>query len=65
MKTAILSSKGQPIIPKAARHDTQADRAETAVAQVAGCLYRPERQRLSDAETKAAISAKLKARNAA
>jgi hypothetical protein len=65
MKTAILSSKGPPVVPKAARDDTQADRAETGVAQVAGCLYRPERQRLSDAETKTAIRAKLKARNAA
>lgn len=65
MKTAILSSKCPPVIPKAARDDTQADRAETGVAQAAGCLYRPERQRLSDTETKAAIRAKLKARNAA
>ena len=65
MKTAILSSKGPPAVPKAARDDTQADRAETGVAQVAGCLYPPERQRLSDSETKAAIRAKLKARNAA
>jgi hypothetical protein len=35
------------------------------LAQVAGCLYRPERQRLSEADTQAAIRAKLKARNAA
>jgi hypothetical protein len=42
-----------------------ADCTATGLAQVAGCLYRPERQRLSDADTQAAIRAKLKARNAA
>ena len=39
---------------------------ESAIlAQVAGCLYRPERQRLGEADTQAAIRAKLKSRNAA
>ena len=39
---------------------------ESAIlTQVAGCLYRPERQRQREADTQAAIRAKLKARNAA
>ena len=86
METAILSSKGQLVIPKTVRDDAQivtgtrmevryvdgeirlrplADRTATGLAQVAGYLYRPERQRLSEADTQAAIRAKLKARNAA
>ena len=85
METAILSSKGQLVIPKTVRDDAHiatgtrlevryvdgeirlrplADRTATGLAQVAGCLYRPQRQRLSDADTQAAIRAKLKARNA-
>ena len=84
METAILSSKGQLVIPKTVRDDAHivtgtrmevryvdgeirlrplADRTATGLAQVAGCLYRPERQR--EADTQAAIRAKLKARNAA
>ncbi len=86
METAILSSKGQLVIPKTVRDDAHivagtrmevryvdgeirlrplADRTATGLAQVAGCLYRPERQRLSEADTQAAIRAKLKARKAA
>ena len=41
-----------------------AERPASSLAQVAGCLYRPDRKLLSEADTKAAIRAKLKARNA-
>lgn len=38
---------------------------ETAqLSQVSGCLYKPERQRLSDADTQAAIKQQLKKRHA-
>mgnify|MGYP000078054717 CR=1 FL=1 len=36
----------------------------TALNDVAGCLAKPGRKRVSDAATKAAIKARLKARNA-
>lgn len=36
----------------------------TSIEDVAGCLARSGRKRLSDAKTKAAIQARLKARNA-
>jgi AbrB family looped-hinge helix DNA binding protein len=34
------------------------------LSEVAGCLFKPERQKLSDADTQAAIKRKLKARHA-
>jgi len=38
---------------------------ETAqLSQVSGCLYKPERKRLSDADTQAAIKRQLKKRHA-
>jgi hypothetical protein len=37
---------------------------ETKLSEVAGCLFKPERQKLSDADTQAAIKRKLKARHA-
>lgn len=38
---------------------------ETAqLSQVSGCLYKPERKRLSDADTQAAIKQQLKKRHA-
>jgi AbrB family looped-hinge helix DNA binding protein len=40
------------------------ERTSTTLAQVAGCLYRTERQPLSEADTQAAIRSRLKARNA-
>ena len=40
------------------------ERPVSSLAQVAGCLYQPERKLLSEADTKAAIRAKLKARHA-
>lgn len=40
------------------------ERPASSLAQVAGYLYRPDRKLLSEADTKAAIRAKLKARNA-
>lgn len=36
----------------------------TQLSQVSGCLYKPERKRLSDADTQAAIKRKLKKRHA-
>ena len=36
----------------------------TQLSDVAGCLFKPERQRLSDADTAAAIKRKLQARHA-
>ncbi len=39
-------------------------RATTSLDDVAGCLARPGRQRLSEQETQAAIKARLKARHA-
>lgn len=39
--------------------------AATTLAEVAGCLAKPGRKRLSEEETRAAIKARLKARNAA
>ncbi len=38
--------------------------ASATLDEVAGCLARPGRQRLSDAQTQAAIKARLKARHA-
>ena len=35
----------------------------TQLSEVAGCLFKPERQRLSDADTEAAIKRKLQARH--
>ena len=40
------------------------ERPLSSLAQVAACLYRPDRKLLSEADTKAAIRAKLKARHA-
>lgn len=40
-------------------------RPVSSLAQVAGSLYKPGRQALSESDTQAAIRAKLKARNAA
>jgi hypothetical protein len=37
------------------------ERPLSSLAQVAACLYRPDRKLLSEADTKAAIRAKLKA----
>ncbi len=39
--------------------------AATSLDEVAGCLARPGRQRLSEAQTRAAIKARLKAKHAA
>jgi AbrB family looped-hinge helix DNA binding protein len=36
----------------------------TQLTQVSGCLYKPERKRLSDADTQAAIKQQLKKRHA-
>ena len=40
------------------------DETVVSLDAVAGCLFKPGRKRLSDAQTQAAIRAKLKARNA-
>ncbi len=45
----------RPLIPASA----------SALDEVGGCLAKPGRKRLSDAQTKAAIRARLQARNAA
>ncbi len=41
-----------------------AQHTQTQLSEVAGCLFKPERQRLSDADTQEAIKRKLKARHA-
>ena len=41
-----------------------AKQATTQLSQVSGCLYKPERKRLSDADTQAAIKRQLKKRHA-
>ncbi|MBK6593170.1 MAG: AbrB/MazE/SpoVT family DNA-binding domain-containing protein [Burkholderiales bacterium] len=40
------------------------DQKESSLEAVAGCLFKPDRKPLNDAQTQAAIRAKLKARNA-
>lgn len=42
-----------------------AERPVSSLDDVAGCLYRPDRKALSEEDTRAAIRARLKARNAA
>jgi len=41
------------------------ERPVSSLEDVAGCLYRPDRKPLSEEDTRAAIRARLKSRNAA
>jgi AbrB family looped-hinge helix DNA binding protein len=81
MNTAILSVKGQIVIPKHMRETAQLSvgdeflisfvngeirlrplvtKKNNALSQVAGCLARPGRLALSDADIKSAIKKRLK-----